>query len=93
MDYKEFRNIQENPKSFFEDYIMKPFLYGITFGVGYYLAVLVIEHPWSVSLLDFAKVQALKKAGKGLKGLKEATSTAEQTSGIAQVVVKEIAES
>ena len=42
MNYKEFQRIEENRTTFFEDYVMKPFFYGAAFGVGYYLAVLVI---------------------------------------------------
>lgn len=68
---------------------MKPLIYGAAFGVGYYAAVFIIEHPYAVQLLDFAKDEAVRKAAlKGLKGVEEATTTAEQTSEISQAVIK-----
>ena len=77
MDYREFKKAEESRSSVFEEYVAKPFLYGLTFGVGYYLAVTLIQHPWSMDLLDFARSETLKKAA--LKGAKEASSAASQT--------------
>lgn len=59
---------------------MKPLLYGAAFGVGYHLAVLLIEHPWSASLLNYAKEEVAKKAFK--KGLKSATTATAEVSGV-----------
>ena len=84
MDYREFKRIEEDRGTFFEDYIMKPFLYGITFGLGYYAAVLILEHPWSLQLLDFARSEASKKMLTS--GVKEATSSAHQGTAVADEI-------
>lgn len=42
MDYKDFKKTEKNRTTFVEDYVVKPFVFGAVFGVGYYLATLVI---------------------------------------------------
>ena len=62
-------------------------MYGAAFGVGYYVAMFLIDHPWSSELVNFAKDEAVQKAAR--RGLKEtATATAGQSNEIGQVVVK-----
>lgn len=39
----------------FKDLVMKPFLFGCAFGVGYCLATVLIEHPWNAELMIHVK--------------------------------------
>lgn len=59
MDYTD---LEHQSGDVFKDLVAKPFLYGIGFGLGYCLAVIILEHPWNADLLKH--VRELVRTGK-----------------------------
>ena len=52
MDHND---LESQSGSIYKDLVLKPFLFGLGFGLGYCLATIVILHPWNADLIKHVK--------------------------------------
>lgn len=55
MDYQQLVNSPQDEKDLFKKLVIKPFLIGIAYGAGHFMAYLLLNHKYFKPLSDVAK--------------------------------------
>lgn len=71
MDYADLAN---QTGDYFKDFVVKPLLYGAGFGVGYCVAVVLIQHPWNADLVRHVK-NVIQSASETTNNVVQASNT------------------